>query len=277
VPSYRRPTALEDALAELSSHPHTVIAGGTDFYPARVGRAIDENVLDISGIPDLAAISSDEDGWRIPALATWTDLLAAPLPPLFDGLMRAARTVGGRQVQNRGTVCGNLCNASPAADGIPNLLALDAGVELASVGGIRRVPVADFVLGNRQTVRRSDELVTAVLVPRPADDAAGSFLKLGSRAYLVISIVMVAGVIERSGTRIARARIAVGACSPVARRLPQLEAALEGQQGSRDLAALVASEHLAPLAPIDDVRAGAAYREAAALVLVRRLVSELAA
>jgi CO/xanthine dehydrogenase FAD-binding subunit len=275
--TYRRPTALEDALAELAAHESVVLAGGTDFYPARVGRPVDENVLDISAIRGLDGISADAHGWRIPALATWTDIVTAPLPPLFEGLKQAARTVGGRQIQNRGTLCGNLCNASPAADGIPNLMAMDARVELASVAGTRHVAVGDFVLGSRRTVRRPDELVTAVLVPRPPAAAEGSFLKLGARAYLVISIVMVAGVFETAGTRIRRARIVVGACSPVAQRLPQLEGVLEGEVRAPDLARLVLPEHLAPLAPIDDVRGTAAYRTDAALVLVRRLVSGLAA
>jgi CO/xanthine dehydrogenase FAD-binding subunit len=275
--TYRRPTALEDALAELAAHESVVLAGGTDFYPARVGRPVDEDVLDISAIRGLDGISTDAHGWRISALTTWTDIVTAPLPPLFEGLKQAARTVGGRQVQNRGTLCGNLCNASPAADGIPNLMAMDARVELASIAGVRHVAVGDFVLGNRRTVRRPDELVTAVLVPRPPAAAEGSFLKLGARAYLVISIVMVAGVFETAGTRIRRARVVVGACSPVAQRLPQLEAVLEGEVRTPDLARLVLPEHLAPLTPIDDVRGTAAYRTDAALVLVRRLVSGLAA
>jgi len=181
--------------------------------------------------------------------------------------------VGGVQVQNLGTVVGNICNASPAADGIPCLLTLGAEVVLVSRAGRRTIPLADFVLGPRRTARRPEELVLALQIPAPPETARASFLKLGARRYLVISIVMVAAYAEIAADgRIARARIAVGACSPVARRLFALEADLIGQ---RPDPALVEARHLAPLAPIDDVRGTAAYRRAAALELVRRAVAAL--
>src|SRR5512142_1678399 len=110
--AYLRPRHLEEALAALA-RPHTVLAGGTDFYPARVGRAIDENVLDISGIAALRGIQATAGGWRLGATTTWSELIETALPPLFDGLKQAAREVGGRQIQNAGTMAGNLCHASP--------------------------------------------------------------------------------------------------------------------------------------------------------------------
>jgi CO/xanthine dehydrogenase FAD-binding subunit len=251
-----------------------VLAGGTDYYPARVGRPPEDDLLDITAIPSLAGITETHAGWRIGAAATWTDVIEADLPPLFDGLKAAAREVGGVQIQNAGTVVGNLCNASPAADGIPNLLALDATVHLASAAGERALPVAAFVHGNRRTARRPDEIVTAITIPRPRHPARSVFLKLGARRYLVISIVMVSAVAEFApdGT-IDAARIAVGACSAAAVRLPALEAALAGQRPS---ASLVVESQLSPLAPIDDVRASALYRRDAALTLLRRAVEALA-
>ena len=198
------------------------------------------------------------------------------MPSLFDGLKRAAREVGGPQVQNAGTLCGNLCNASPAADGIPNFQVMDAEVELASRGGLRRLPVAEFVTGNRETRRRADELMTAILVPRPARPTRAAFLKLGARRYLVISIVMVAALVEVDADgRVAAARVSVGACAPTARRLPALEAALIGRSLAPGLGAAVEPGHLDPLAPIDDPRATAAYRRDAALTLVRRALDGL--
>jgi CO/xanthine dehydrogenase FAD-binding subunit len=273
--SYLRPTELGEALSALAAAPRIVLAGGTDYYPARVGKPLDDDILDIAGLADLKRIADEGDAWRIPALATWTDLIEAPLPPLFDGLKAAAREVGGVQIQNAGTICGNLCNASPAADGIPVLLALDAAVELASLAGSRRLSVSEFVTGNRQTVRRADELVTALLVPKPKHAARSTFLKLGARTYLVISIVMIAGVIEVADRQVAAVRLAVGACSAAARRLPALEAALLGQPLDPALADLVRSEHLAPLSPIDDIRGTAAYRRDAALTLLRRALRAL--
>jgi CO/xanthine dehydrogenase FAD-binding subunit len=276
-PIYLRPARLSAALAALDQRHLTVLAGGTDFYPARVGRYIGDDVLDITAIDGLAGIREEAHGWRIGALATWSDIIAAPLPGLFDALKLAAREVGGVQIQNAGTIAGNLCNASPAADGVPPLLALDAEVELASKAGTRRLGIEDFVIGNRQTRRRADELVTAVLVPRAQAKARSTFLKLGSRRYLVISIVMAAVCIEpASDGTVARARIAVGAASAVAKRLPELEALLAGKKIDASLARIAEPRHVACLDPISDVRANAEYRRGAALELVRRGLAELA-
>jgi CO/xanthine dehydrogenase FAD-binding subunit len=278
--SYFRPVDLSEALALLVASPLAVIAGGTDYYPARVGRPLGDDVLDITGLEMLRGIVDEGDHVRIGALTTWTDLIEARLPPWFDGYKLAAREVGGMQIQNAGTLCGNLCNASPAADGTPNLLALDAEVVLSSVDGKRRVPVAEFVTGNRRTIRRPDELVTALLIPKPAPDARqgtrSTWLKLGARRYLVISIVMVAAVLEAApdGT-VGRLRVAIGSCSAVARRLFELERDLTGLPLDDRLAERVTPAHLARLSPIDDVRGTAVYRRDAALVLVRRALHQL--
>ncbi len=261
----------------MLARPHTVLAGGTDFYPARVGQTIDEDVLDIGGIGVLRGISAGVAGWRLGATTTWTDLLRADdLPPLFDGLKQAAREIGGRQIQNAGTLAGNLCNASPAADGVPGLLALDAEVELASAAGSRRLPLSDFITGNRRTALTPGELLVAIHIAKPAHHARSGFLKLGARRYLVISIAMAAATLEiaddEDGSRVVAARIAVGACSAVARRLPALEAALAGATLDHHLAERVDPAHLAPLSPIDDVRGSAAYRSDAVFTLLRRLL-----
>lgn len=269
--SYLRPTGIDEALDALVGTPRVVVAGGTDFYPARVGKPLDDDVLDVSALPGLRGIEDRGGDYRIGALTTWTDLIRADLPPWFDALKLAAREVGGVQVQNAGTIAGNVCNASPAADGMPCLLAMDAVVELASRAGRRSVPLAGFVVGNRKTVRRPDELVTGFTLPKPAHEAESAFLKLGARKYLVISIVMVAAILERTGDgRVAAARIAVGSCSEVARRLRDLEAALIGAPIADGLAGRAAAGHLSVLAPIDDVRGTADYRMDAALTLVRR-------
>lgn len=274
--SYLRPGKLSEALQALDGGPLTVLAGGTDYYPARVGQRPDDDILDITALDELAGIVDDGASVRIGALARWSDLAAAALPPAFDGLKAAARQIGGAQVQNAGTVCGNVCNASPAADGIPGLLVLDAEVELASLAGRRRVPVSAFVTGNRKTALLPGELVTALVIPKAPDAARGCFLKLGARAYLVISIVMVAGLLvpAADGT-VADARLAVGACSPVAQRLPLLEAALRGRPLGQGLREVPEVRHLASLSPIDDVRGTAEYRRDAALTLLRRALGEL--
>ena len=279
--SYLRPVTLDAALTALAAGPRTLLAGGTDVYPARVGRVVDDDILDVSGLPDLRAIEIADGVCRIPALATWTDLVRADLPPRFDGLKAAGRAIGGVQIQNRGTICGNVCNASPAADGLPNLIALDARIELTSSSGRRLVSADAFMTGNRRTVLGPDEMVTAAVVPVPDTEGRSAFLKLGARAYLVISIAMVAAVVDLGPDgEVVHASIVVGACSEVPQRVPAAEARLVGRRLSRAFAAEVASQiqaaDLGGLSPIDDVRAPAAYRREAALVLVRRAISELA-
>jgi CO/xanthine dehydrogenase FAD-binding subunit len=273
---YLRPTSLDEALAALAERPWTMLAGGTDVYPANVGRPIADDVLDVTALPSLRSITVADGVIRVPALATWTDVVRADLPPAFGGLKAAARSIGGVQIQNRGTLAGNLCNASPAADGLPNLMALDARAELASASGSREVAVADFVIGNRRTIRRSDELVTAILVRASSTTTRSTFLKLGSRAYQVISIASVAAAIDvETDGRVASARIVVGACSEVPVRIEAAEARLVGQVGSPSLADLIEPGDVAGLAPIDDVRGTAAYRRDVGLTLVRRAVAEL--
>jgi CO/xanthine dehydrogenase FAD-binding subunit len=260
---------VDEAVALLAREDARILAGGTDFYPAAGERPVLDNVLDISGLDTLRGIMTEASQIRIGGLTTWTDVIRTPLPRCFDALKSAAREVGSMQIQNRGTVAGNLCNASPAADGVPPLLALDARVELISRTGIRRLPLSEFIVGNRKTQRRPDELLSAVLVPREIDNSASVFLKLGARKYLVISITMVAVVVSFDGGRISEARVAVGSCSAAAKRLTVLERDLRGAP-VENVEKLTRAEHLAALSPIDDVRATADYRLDASLTLIQR-------
>jgi CO/xanthine dehydrogenase FAD-binding subunit len=259
-----------DAAVRMLDDERIVLAGGTDLYAQHVGRPL-PSVIDIGGIAELRGIHETEDAYRIGALTRWADVAAAALPSRFDGLRAAALQVGSVQVQNAGTVGGNLCNASPAADGIPPLLTLDASVELTSAAGSRMLPLEAFLTGYRETARRPDELLTAVLIPRGSpEDARSAFLKLGLRRYLVISVVMAAVVVSVDpDDRIAEAEVAVGACSPVAQRLRSLESALVGRPLD-DVGTAMIVEHLDLLSPIDDVRGTADYRRRAAAELVRR-------
>lgn len=275
MPRYYRPTTKKAALDALAEGVWTIIAGGTDIYPARVGRPVGDDLLDIGAVEELHGIEATAAGWRLGAMVTWSELRQqAKLPPLLDGLRAAAAEVGGRQIQNRGTLGGNLVNASPAADGTVCLLALDAEVELASASATRRLPLSGFLLGNRRTARRPDELVVALHIPAAAGRAA--FAKLGARRFLVISIVMVAATLELDAGRILRARIAVGACAPVPVRLTGLETRLAGMPVTEAVGSLAPGD-LAPIAPIDDIRGSAGYRRDAALTLVRRTLVRLGA
>ncbi len=273
---YNSPSSLREALEILGCGGRRILAGGTDFYPALADRPVTFDTLDISRVGGLRGIERTDGGWRIGATTTWTDIVRAPLPRCFDGLKASAREIGSIQIQNAGTLAGNLCNASPAADGVPPLLTLDSQIEIASVSGSRALPLEAFITGVRETALRPGEMIVAVLVPDQPDGARSAFRKLGSRSYLVISIAMVSVLLApgADGT-VARARIAVGSCSPVARRLPALEAVLIGVSLEPEaLVARVCPEHLAPLSPIDDVRASAGYRLEAVEELLRRALTD---
>jgi CO/xanthine dehydrogenase FAD-binding subunit len=272
--SYIKPGTVEEAVTLLAAGEARILSGGTDFYPALGERVVRGRVVDVSALRDLRGVSSERDHFRIGGLTTWTEIIRTPLPRCFDALKSAAREVGSVQIQNRGTVAGNLVNASPAADGVPPLLALDAEVELLSQAGVRKMPLGDFIVGNRKTRRAPDELLTAVLVPRKLEDAASSFVKLGARRYLVISISMVAVVVlVNDSQQVSEARVAVGSCSAVARRLRALEHDLVGRSVRDGLGSIVRPQHLTDLSPIDDVRATAEYRMDAALRLVQRALN----
>lgn len=272
---HARPETLREALAILSDGGWVAAAGCTDLFPATESQALPGAVLDLTAVSGLRGISATARGWRIGATTTWTDVLRADLPPAFDMLKQAAREVGSVQIQNAGTVAGNLCNASPAADGVPPLLALEAEVEIASVNGARRLPLARFITGPRRTALRPGEMVTAIHVPSDSGKGRSRFLKLGARRYLVISIVSVAArVVETDGVAETVA-IAVGASSPVPLRLTEVERALAGRPVGELAEALDAAAVHAALSPIDDVRAEAGYRRQAAVTLLRRVLADL--
>jgi CO/xanthine dehydrogenase FAD-binding subunit len=273
---YARPSNLDDALALLAESGARIIAGGTDIYPGAGERPLQGGYVDVSNISALRGVRLDGDSVRIGAATTWSDIARADLPPAFDALKVAARDVGAVQIQNRGTIAGNLCNASPAADGAPPLLILDAEVELASRRGTRRLPLDVFIDGVRRTLLAPDEVMIAIVTPLPASTMRSAFFKLGARRYLVISIAMVAVALDVVGGIVRDARIAVGACSAVAQRMSKAERRLIGAPASSGLGALIEAKDLLQLTPIDDIRASADYRHDAALTLLRRAIDACA-
>ena len=279
--AYERPDSLDAALGLLAQGEWTVIAGGTDVYPMATdahawGGEGPRRLLDVTDIGEMRGIETRPNGHRIGGRVTWSDIVQADLPDYFDGLRLAAREVGGVQIQNRGTVAGNICNASPAADGVPPLLSLDAIVDIAGADGTRQLPLAQFIEGNRRTALKSGELVTGLFIPKRGSSSRATFLKLGARRYLVISIAMVAVTLDLyDAETIQDARVAVGACSEVACRLPGVEDALKGKSMTADLARVLTSEMFEVLSPIDDIRANAVYRRKAAETIVRRALDGL--
>jgi CO/xanthine dehydrogenase FAD-binding subunit len=273
---YARPSNLDDALGLLAESGARVIAGGTDVYPGAGDRPLQADYVDVSNISALRGVNVDGACMRIGAATTWSEIARADLPAAFDALKVAARDVGAVQIQNRATIGGNLCNASPAADGAPPLLILDAEVELASRRGTRRLPLDVFINEARSTVLAPDEVMTAIVTPLPSDTIRSAFFKLGARRYLVISIAMVAVALDVVEGIVRDARIAVGACSAVAQRMKQAERCLIGALAGPNLGRLIEAKDLALLMPIDDIRASADYRRDAALTLLRRAIDACA-
>ena len=275
--TYFRPTELGSALDWLSSHTGHIAAGCTDLFPSTDRPALPGPILDVTAIDGLRGVHASETGWHIGcATTTWTDIIRADLPPSFDALKLAAREVGSKQIQNTGTIAGNLCNASPAADGAPCLRALDAIVELASADATRTMALSDFILGPGKTALRPNEILTAIDIPRDSGQGRSHFLKLGARKYLVISIAMVAARIAAKDGVITQAALSVGACSAVAVRLAEVEAALIGQPLQADTLSAISDPMVTmALAPIDDIRSDADYRLTAAAELARRTLRPL--
>ncbi|WP_439140997.1 FAD binding domain-containing protein [Planktotalea sp.] len=272
---YLTPTTLKDALEALSVRDMSIIAGGTDWYPAQGERPIECDMLDITRIAGLRGVEKTPKGWRIAAASTWSDVINADLPSAFDGLKAAAREVGSVQIQNAGTLVGNLCNASPAADGVPALLTLDAALEVSSLHETREIPLADFITGVRRVSLKQDELVTALVIPNVSETRKSAFAKLGARKYLVISIAMVAVSCEVKAGVLSDLRIAVGSCSPVATRLSELEQALNNT-ALNEAEAVIADADMKELSPINDVRGSGEYRKDIVGSLILRALQEAA-
>ena len=283
--NYFRPQKLSQALSWLAQNDAAIAAGCTDLFAATnsqyLQKSESESLLDITAIDGLDTITATNEGIRIGAAVKWSEITNAHLPPAFDSLKAAAREIGSVQIQNSGTIGGNLCNASPAADGVPPLLIVDAQVELASVSGTRTLPLQEFLQGPRRTALRRDEMLISILVPKTSTGGKSTFIKLGARKYLVISIAMVAARLSTRNDRITNAAISIGSCSAVAIRLSGIEMALKdlsikNLQDGVTLGQLVSAEILArDLLPIDDIRANASYRLTAAREIAIRAIEEL--
>ena len=246
-----QPRSLDDALRRLRDEgPLVPLAGGTDLYVAfHFGTVSARRFLDLQGLRDLRGIRRRGESLVIGALATYTDLIRSPLVRRrLPILAEASRWVGSPQIQNRGTIGGNIANASPAGDALPVLAVAEATVLLGSVDGERRVPFSSFYTGYRQTVMRPDELIVAVEIP-PVEGRQW-FRKVGTRAAQAISKVVMAAV------RGAAPRVALGSVAPTVIRLPRTEAALAAGAGIAEEQAVLMDE----IQPIDDLRSTAAYR-----------------
>lgn len=268
---FRAPT-VEEALAKLAEEPRRrVICGATDAFadislvPARSAW------VDISRIDALRRIERC-DGWaRIGAASSWESIARTAWLPA--ALRDAAAAVGSLQIRLQGSIGGNLCHASPVADGVPPLLSLDAQVELASVRGVRRLPLQEFLLGSGRIALKADELLVAVLFALPSEADRTAFVKCTNRDGSALAVVSAAVRLRMSAVNtIEAAAVAVGGASEVPLRMPALEASLQGRRAEA-LRDVIEGASLAALTPIDDCRATAVHRTHLARIGIMRALT----
>ena len=281
LPAYELvvPRTLTEALALLRDEPGVwrPFAGGTDLMVLlEAGRLEHRKFFSIRHLRELRGVEESDGVVRVGALATYTDVRRSELlGQLFPMLGQAARETGGLAIQNRGTVGGNIANASPAADTPPALLVYGAEVELVSAGGARRVAYAEFHTGYKQTLMRADELIAAVILPKPPEGARHFYRKVGTRRAQAISKVCFAAVAEVEGESLTEVRVALGSVAPVVLRCRRTEELLRGHRLDEALTRAAVGEVGREVTPIDDVRSTARYRTRVAQNLLGEFLSGL--
>lgn len=260
----RRAKSLKEALTILRDEKRMPVAGATDVYVAvNFGMVASKKFLDIWPIEELRRVTATKDMVTIGALATYTSLIRSPIiHDRLPMLIEASKQVGGIQIQNRGTVGGNIANGSPAGDSLPVFAVADAVVVLQNLAGERRIPFNEFYTGYRATVMRPDELIVAIEVPRL--DGKQWYRKVGTRAAQAISKIVVAGL------RSERPRISFGSVAPTVIRVPKTETALAAGKSIDAAAKILEGE----IAPIDDLRSTGAYRMRVSVNLLKRFWTE---
>ena len=264
------PRSLADAVRMLRDEgPLIPMAGCTDLYVAlNFGTLGPTRFLNLWNLDALRGIEARRQTLRIAALTTYTDLMTSGvIRRRLPMLAAAAREVGGVQIQNRGTLGGNVANASPAGDTLPVLLATDTVVVLRSTAGTRRVPMTSFYIGYRQTAARPDELIVAFEIPTVR--GRQWFRKVGTRAAQAIAKIVVAGVWDKARVG-ARPRLAMGSVAPIPLRLSQTEQALGSGASLAEAQAILQRE----IAPIDDLRSTEEYRRQVAANLLAQFCAE---
>jgi CO/xanthine dehydrogenase FAD-binding subunit len=272
------PRSLTEAYAVLSQGHRglRVLAGGTDLMVqvnARAGLDRIGHVLDIWRVEELRGIVAGS-ALRIGALTTFAEIITSPLvAKTFPALVEVSREVGAWAIQNRGTLGGNVCNASPAGDTLPILLAADARFRVGGPRGEREVPADRFFVGYRKTDLAADELLLSIDLPPPPQGARLLYRKVGTRRAQAISKVILALRASWSGSAFGAVRVAAGCMAPTPRRCPQTEVALEGHGlGEAAVRAALGRD----LTPIDDLRSTAGYRQKVVGNVAVRLLRNLA-
>jgi CO/xanthine dehydrogenase FAD-binding subunit len=279
-PTAISPTNLDEACKLLTERGRQakIIAGGTDLMVALNAGSLDaREFIDIWGLDELRGIDDEGETIRIGALTTYTQLIKSRLVQMgAPALVEASRTIGAIQIQNRGTIGGNIVNASPAGDSLPVLAAFDAEVEVGSVRGLRKVGFDHFYTGYRQTVMEPDEILIAVRLPKLKPNERSFFLKVGTRRAQAISKMALAVKVETIGAVINTISLALGSVAPTVIRAHQTESLLTNATLDAALIDRAKGTISEEIAPITDVRSTEHYRRTVAgnalAKILRRLV-----
>jgi xanthine dehydrogenase small subunit len=270
------PTSLVEAYALMAEGGYRPLAGGTDLMVQLEADVVEPPaaVLDLWRLDALRGVGYDGYDVSIGALTTYTELRGSPvIRARLPALEQAAATVGAAQIQNRGTIGGNICNASPAGDSLPVLLAIDASFDLGSSAGERTVPAREFWTGYRQTALRDDELLLRVRFPVERGRHT-RFRKVGTRAAQAISKVVMALSYRGDESGWADVRLALGSVAATTIRARETEAMLEGNPPDETIADRAAAVLADEIQPIDDVRSTADYRRSVSARILHRLLRE---
>jgi len=270
-----RPESLSEALETLGALESVKpIAGGTDLLPLMRDKAISvEDLVDIQGIQELKDITVEDGRLSIGAMVTLTEVLESTLvAEKAPALREAVGQIGSVQTRNQGTLTGNLCNASPAADSAPALMVLGAQAEIASMKGSRRIPVGELFAGPKINSLGKDELVTRIIIPEPPKGSGAAFEKLGRRKGITLSVVNAAAYLELDGDKCVDARIALGSIAATPIRVPDIEKTYKGRELTPEVIEESSKACYGLVSPVDDVRASAEYRREMSCVLLKRAI-----
>lgn len=274
------PTSLDEAYELLTRFVSQakIIAGGTDLMVLMNARQLNaERFIDIWALNELRGISDEGETIRIGALTTYTQLIKSPLIQLHaPALAEASRTIGAIQIQNRGTIGGNIVNASPAGDSLPVLAAFDAEVEVGSVRGVRRIGFNQFYTGYRKTVMEADEIVLAVRAPKLKPGERSFFYKVGTRRAQAISKIVMAVKVKTTDGMINSINISLGSVAPTVIRAPQTESLLANVALDDEVISQAATHLSKEVSPITDTRSTEHYRRKVTRNVLAKILRQMA-
>jgi len=273
---YHSPESLDEAIVLLAELDNALpLIGGTDIMVAmRNGVSVPDHIVDLNEISELDYVKEENDIIMIGATTTHAQVANSPIASKIPSLIDAVSRIGSPQIRNRGTITGNICNASPAADSAPPLLVHMAEVEIQSTDGKRRIPIADLFAGPKINSLKPGELVTEIQIPVPQEGSASSFKRIGRRKAFTLSVVSSAAYIQMDGEICTDAKVAFGSVAITPIRVPEAESLLRGSKLDEETVRAASDAVYEAVKPITDVRGTADYRKDMCPVLMRRAIEQ---